>query len=182
VASPTTSSLNFPVKDVRANGVTVPLNSAGDLSIVYGGASAGATTHVVLDVTGYFLNGTAGATFVPIPPARILDTRVGNGLSGTFKTNTPRTLLVEGRRGIGSSAVAVVGNVTVVGHTKSGYVSLTPTPTATPSVSTINILVGDVRANNFTLDLSNTGTLSGVYKAGSGATTHLVIDATGYYE
>ena len=31
------------------------------------------------------------STFEPLPPARLLDTRVGNGLSGMFVAGTPRT-------------------------------------------------------------------------------------------
>jgi PKD repeat protein len=180
-ASPTTSTLNFPSGDIRANGVTVPLNASGDLSIVYK-ATSGATTHVVLDITGYFVPGSSGATFVPIPPARILDTRTGNGLPGQFIANTPRAWLVNGRRGIASDAVAIVGNVTVVSQTKKGYVSLTPTATSTPTTSTLNFPLGDTRANNFTLRVPTTDTIAGVYKAAAGAKTHLVVDVTGYYE
>jgi hypothetical protein len=55
--APLTSTLNFPVGDNRANGVTVPLNTSGPtptLSFVYV-AHGGATADVILDVTGYFV-------------------------------------------------------------------------------------------------------------------------------
>jgi hypothetical protein len=55
VNNPTTSTLNFPKGDDRATGVTVPLSSAGKLSVTYG-AIAGATTHCIFDVSGYFVN------------------------------------------------------------------------------------------------------------------------------
>jgi hypothetical protein len=45
--------MNFPVGDIRGNGVTVPLNGTTDLSFVYK-AATGAKTHLILDVTGYF--------------------------------------------------------------------------------------------------------------------------------
>jgi hypothetical protein len=77
--------------------------------------------------------------------------------------------------------VAVVGNVTVVGQTKAGYVSLTPNVQANPTTSTINFPLGDTRANNFTVKLGNTGGLVGIYKASSGS-THLIMDVTGYYK
>ena len=48
----TTSTINFPLGDTRANGVTVPL-AAGATWMVYK-SSAGKTTHLILDVTGYF--------------------------------------------------------------------------------------------------------------------------------
>jgi hypothetical protein len=52
-ANPSTSTINFPVGDNRANGVTTPLGSGGKLWAVYK-ATAGATTQLVFDVTGYF--------------------------------------------------------------------------------------------------------------------------------
>ena len=180
VANPTTSTLNFPVGDVRANGVTVPLNASGDLWIVYK-ASAGATAHVVLDITGYFRASLAGASFVPVTPERIVDTRVGNGLSGVFVSGTPRTWDVDGRGGVGSDAIAITGNVTVVGQTKAGYVSVTPTPVASPTTSTLNFPVGDPRANNFVVKVSATGKDSATFRGNGGGTTHLVVDVTGYY-
>ena len=179
-ANPTTSTLNFPLGDIRANGVTVPLNGSGDLSIVY--KASGGTTHVILDVTGYFLDGTAGGTFVPVTPSRILDTRFGNGLSNPFNANTPRTWAVWNRGGVASNAAAVIGNVTVTGQTRAGYVSVTPTAIANPTTSTLNFPLADDRANNFTIELSGTGTLSGVYKAPAGAKTHLIVDVFGYYK
>jgi hypothetical protein len=51
---PTTSTLNFPVADNRANGVTVALSATGSLSLTYRSPVAGATTDAVFDVTGYF--------------------------------------------------------------------------------------------------------------------------------
>ena len=176
VPNPPTSSLNFPLGDTRANGVTVPL-SGGNLWIVY--KSSGGSTHVILDVTGYFLDGTAGKTYVPITsPERILDTRFNDGLSGPFLASKPRAF---GTTGVGSDAVAVIGNVTVVAQTRAGYLAVTPTNEINPSTSTINFPLGDIRANNFTVDLSGTRTLSATFKASSGS-THLVVDVTGYYK
>ncbi|MGH2489003.1 MAG: N-acetylmuramoyl-L-alanine amidase, partial [Candidatus Limnocylindria bacterium] len=45
-------------------------------------------------------------TFVPLPPARILDTRVGNGLSGPFSAGVPRTFQVTGMGGVPLTATA----------------------------------------------------------------------------
>jgi len=51
--NPASSTLNFPVGDNRANGVTVALGAGGTLSITYLAASG--TTDFVFDVTGYFV-------------------------------------------------------------------------------------------------------------------------------
>ena len=81
--NPTSSTLNFPVGDDRANAVTVALGAGGTLSITYVAPTSGPTAHVIFDVTGYFTPDTSGATYHALTPARILDSRDGTGgLSG----------------------------------------------------------------------------------------------------
>ena len=53
--NPTSSTLNFPVGDDRANGVTVALGSGGILGVTYVGPNSSAYAHVIFDVTGYFV-------------------------------------------------------------------------------------------------------------------------------
>ena len=53
--NPTTSTLNFPAGDNRANGVTVALSGTGSLSATFVGSSGSATTQLIFDVTGYFV-------------------------------------------------------------------------------------------------------------------------------
>ncbi len=179
--APTTSTLNFPSGDVRANGVTVPLSATGSLAATFMG-SPGARTHLVLDVTGYFLTDpSAGAPYTPIAPARALDTRYGTGLSGSFATGSPRSFQVAGVGAVPANAIAVTGNLTVVGQTTAGYVSLGPVKVEAPTTSTINFPKGDVRANGVTVPLSDNGRLAATFIGGSGAKTHLVFDVTGYF-
>jgi hypothetical protein len=52
--SPTSSTLNFPVGDDRANGVTVALSIAGTLGVTFVAPAPGPIAHVIFDVTGYF--------------------------------------------------------------------------------------------------------------------------------
>ena len=182
--NPTTSTLNFPLGDNRANGVTVALSATGTLSATYvGEGGPSSTTHLVFDVTGYFVPDASGATYVSLTPARLLDTRVGNGLSGTFSSTVARTFAVTGRGGVPANAVAVTGNLTVTGQTSPGFVALTPDPTNNPTTSTLNFPLGDNRANGVTVALSATGTLSATYvgEGGPSSTTHLVFDVTGYF-
>ena len=51
---PPTSTINFPLGDVRANSITVPLASGGKLDLMYWSASKADTVNVIFDVTGYF--------------------------------------------------------------------------------------------------------------------------------
>ena len=154
---------------------------------------AGTWYHISAGIwAGYWIQESAGTilgapppppatTFVPLAPTRILDTRVGNGLAGPFTANTPRTFQVSGRGGVPATAVAVTGNLTVTNPTQAGHVYLGPTPTASPTSSTVNVPLGDTRANGVTVALSSTGTLSATYGPSSGATTDLVFDVTGYF-
>ena len=52
--NPTSSTLNFPLGDDRANAVTVALGSGGTLSVTLVSPTAGQRAHVIFDVTGYF--------------------------------------------------------------------------------------------------------------------------------
>jgi len=54
IANPTSSTLNFPVGDDRANAAVVALGG-GNLSVTYATPVGGATAHVIFDVSGYFL-------------------------------------------------------------------------------------------------------------------------------
>ena len=51
---PTSSTLNFPAADDRANAVTVALGSGGTLSITFVAPVYGPTAQAIFDVTGYF--------------------------------------------------------------------------------------------------------------------------------
>ena len=178
--SPGSSTLNFPVGDNRANNVTIPLSASGQLAAVYT-ATAGATTDLIFDVTGYFGPGTGHATYVSIPPVRALDTRFHKGLDGPFGTSLARMLQVTGLNGVPRGAIAITGNLTVTGQTKAGYLSITPDPDNNPLSSNLNFPLGDDRANGIAAQLNTTGQLSIVYKALAGATTNVVLDITGYF-
>jgi hypothetical protein len=180
--SPTSSTLNFPMGDNRANGVTVALSADGTLSATFDGAAEGKSTHLIFDVTGYFVPDESGASFVPLTPARLLDSRTGNGLAGPFVKGTPRTFQVTGRGGVPGNATAVTGNLTATGMNAAGFAFLGPDPLPNPTSSTLNFPVGDSRANGLTVRLGAGGTLSGTFNgAPAGKSTHLIFDVTGYF-
>ncbi len=155
--NPTSSTLNFPIGDDRANAVTVALSNTGTLSITYVGSSAGSSAQVIFDVTGYFTADLAGAFYVPLTPSRVLDTRNGTGGLGLFSNHVHQTLAVWGAGGVPSGAMAITGNLTVTGQTSGGYLFAGPTAEDNPTSSTLNFPTGDDRANALTVALSNTG-------------------------
>jgi hypothetical protein len=162
--------------------VTVPLGAGGVLWITYVGSVGGATTDVLFDVTGYFVPTSAGATYVSLTPARILDSRNGTGLSGKFTSASPRSLQVTGVGGVPSNAIAVTSNLTVTNQTSPGFAALTTVSTPSPTTSTLNFPVGDNRANGVTAPLGAGGVLWITYMGSvGGATTDLLFDVTGYF-
>ncbi len=180
--NPTSSTLNFPVRDDRANGVTVALGAGGTLSVTYVASAGTATAHVIFDVTGYFVPDTSGATYVALTPARILDTRNGTGLAGPSSSHVARSFAVAGQGGVPANATAVTGNLTVTAQTSGGYLFVGPVATDNPTSSTLNFPVGDDRANGVTVALGSGGTLSVTYVASAGvATAHVIFDVTGYF-
>ena len=180
--SPTSSTLNFPVGDTRANAVTVALDGTGHLSAVYKSSTPGAKTNLFLDVTGYF--DSTGNRYIPLSPVRVMDSRDGTGgISGKFVNGTPRNFdVAETGATVPGTAVAITGNLTVTTQSKSGFVFLGPTAAPNPSSSTLNFPVGDTRANAVTVGLNGTGGLGAVYRSSTlGATTNLFLDVTGYF-
>jgi hypothetical protein len=178
--SPGESTVNFPVGDNRANGVTVPLSPEGTVGVWYG-ARGGNTTNFIIDVTGYYLEGTGGATYKAFGPERIMDTREPGG-NPPFVAGVPQKIQVAGVKGLPSSGlVAVTGNLTAVRPTFKGYVALGPDPTSTPSWSTVNFPARDIRANNVVVPVNSDGTVAAVFMSAAGAKVDLILDITGYF-
>jgi hypothetical protein len=89
-------------------------------------------------------------TYVPLPPARILDTR--DASFGDYRTplagNSTFQVQVAGRGGVpAQGVVAVVMNVTVTQPTATGYLTLSPTGLTKGTVSNLNFTAGKTVAN-----------------------------------
>jgi hypothetical protein len=124
-----------------------------------------------------------GATFHAVTPGRVLDSRIGLG-AGLFHSRTKQSFTVSGLFGVPAGAVAVTGNVTIVGQTRLGYVTVAPSLTSgvQPPTSTINFPVGDTRANGITVPLGAGGKLDAMYwSASTSDTVSILFDVTGYF-
>jgi hypothetical protein len=179
IASPGTSSLNFPASDIRANNFTVALAGNGSIGITYVGVN-GTTSQVVLDVTGYFMPDQTGARYFPIAPVRSADSRSNNGLNGPIGAGSAPTLQVTGRNGIPAEAQAITANLAAISGPAGGYASITPIATNTPTTSSLNFPAHDIRANGFVVQVSSVGTI-GLTDSTAPGTSDFVIDITGYF-
>jgi azurin len=180
--NPTSSTLNFPVGDDRANAVTVVLGTGGKLSVTYAAATLGPTAQVIFDVTGYFTPDMSGATYHALTPARILDSRDHTGGLGIFSSHVAQTFQVTGNGGVAANATAVTGNLTVTGQSSAGFLYIGPAAQNNPTSSTLNFPLGDDRANAVTVALGAGGKLSVTYAAPTlGPTAQVIFDVTGYF-
>jgi hypothetical protein len=179
--NPTSSTLNFPKGDDRANAVTVALSTAGTLSVTYAAPTSGPKAQVIFDVTGYFSPDTTGATYYPLTPTRLLDTRSNLGISGAMRSHSAQSFQVRGSL-VPAEATAVTGNLTVTGQTSLGFLYVGPAQADNPTSSTLNFPAGDDRANAVTVALSTDGRLWVTYAAPTlGPTAHVIFDVTGYF-
>ncbi len=144
---------------------------------------------------------SAPSSFVAITPTRVLDTRIAAGLPGALTSAQPQILDVTGaipvvlpgdQLSTGSpvpdGATAIVANVTIVGPTTPGFVSVRPgTATGAPATSSLNAATnGVVVPNSVSVELPTTGANAGqiqLWYQGTTptATTHLLVDIVGYY-
>jgi sugar lactone lactonase YvrE len=175
--------------DLRPWVGAVSLDDAGDLLF--------ATTTRVLKVAGVSAGaavpgpactepapGTTAspASYQPVPPARILDTRTGTGTGGVMKAVGPAstiTLDVTGVGGVPEAGVSAVAlNVTVTEPSGGGYLTVFPSGTPRPTTSTINFLPGQTVANMAVAKVGNDGKVD-IYNATG--TSHVVVDVVGWY-
>jgi hypothetical protein len=181
---PPTSTLNFPAGDIRANGITVPLAAGGNLDFMYWSTRTSDKVQVIFDVTGYFMNGGGGATYYPVTPARVLDSRYNIG-AGRFSAQIKQTVLTAGGlSGVPIDALGLTGNVTVTGQTNKGYITVDPSLTShvQPPTSTLNFPVGDTRANGLTVPLAEGGNLDFIYwSSRTSDRAQVIFDVTGYF-
>ncbi|NUT38206.1 MAG: hypothetical protein HOV79_34590 [Hamadaea sp.] len=121
-----------------------------------------------------------GGSFTGVAPARLLDTRTGNGApAGQVAAGGSVTVLVAGRGGVPATGVAsVVLNVTVTGPAAGGWVTVHPAGTTRPTASNLNYNTGQTVANLVTVGLGTGGTSVTLFTS---AKAHLIADVTGWY-
>lgn len=121
----------------------------------------------------------ASEFFVPTTPTRIVDTRDGTGGSGRRPLASGESIRVPATdlAGLPSGASAVVANVTVARSSASTHLTLSPSGTPRPEVSTVNGRPGAAVANATVMALGDGGAFD-VFNANGD--TDVVIDVFGY--
>lgn len=177
---PTVSNLNVVPGVDQPNLVTVALGADGTISLLPEATS----THLIVDVSGYYSAGGAAA-FEPLAPVRVMDLRDGTGgvPQGRLAAGAHVDLQVTGRNGVPADAVAVVLNVTGTQTAAPTHVRVYPTPgpgdaQGGPDVSNLNLRAGRDQPNLVTVKVGDGGRIR--FDAPVAA-TYLLADLAGYY-
>ena len=175
-STPSTSNLNLAARDTRANLAITP---GTDWLTQLGPSLA---SDVIADLAGWFVSPAvdpAAARFAPSDPTRILDTRIGLGLSGRFGPDQKRSLPIPLPAGVSADQVtAVVVNVTAVEPNAGGYLTLWPTGVAQPTASNVNYDSGEVVPN---LAIVKLGTGASIDIYSSSGSPNGIVDVLGWF-
>jgi hypothetical protein len=175
---PTVSNLNWSTGATIPNAVTVKVGTGGSIDLYQSGPG---TAQVIVDVSGYYVDGTVTdpGGYTSLAPARVLDTRTTTG--GALTASESRDLQVTGVGGVPTSNVsAVVLNVTVAATTAGGYLTVSPSGTARPTVSNLSWSAPNVTIPNLVVvKVGGNGKVS-LFQSGPG-TAQVIADVAGYF-
>jgi subtilisin family serine protease len=174
-ARPGTSNVNVEPGQTQANEVISRLGRDGRVSVFLDSTSAS----LVVDLVGYVApEGEQVRRFVALDqPVRAADSRRGQGLSqqrasGDVALTLPQQIPAE--------ATAVVLNVTAVGASRPGFVTVFGAGRGRPETSNVNFGTGTVQANEVLTQIG-AGRQVTLHVGGAGApASHLVVDVVGY--
>ena len=190
--APAVSNVNPSAHSALPNRVISALGPHQDVCIY----NAVGSTDFIIDVNGWFGDGTEAATVPPgalfyaIPPARICDTRVSTRTACSGEGIGAKETLyvgVDGRSivpivGGSNPPLAVVANVTAVAGTATTFLTLFPSDAALPLASDLNPRPGDVVANLAFVGIA-TGSPSGdvsLYNQAGGIDA--ILDVAGWFQ
>ena len=175
-SQPLVSTMNSDGR-VKANAAIVPTGPNGGVNVYVSDP-----THVVLDVSGYFVptDSANALTYYPLTPCRVADTRFSTGLlAGPYlSANSDRDFpVLASSCKVPATAQAYALNLTVVPRAPLWYLTAWPSGQPAPEASTLNAPTGSATANAAIIPAGTNGGIS----AHASADTDLVIDINGYF-
>ncbi len=117
------------------------------------------------------------ATFVPVAPCRLADTRPGS--TGGYSRVDALTISIatSQRCGIPSGATSLTLTLTVVQPQAAGFLTAWPANQARPTVSNLNFQGGQIRANGSITKIDATGSL----RVFTSAPAYVIVDVVGAF-
>jgi hypothetical protein len=182
---PITSSTNYSPSTIITGYQIVPLGQDGKIDLYN---SSSGTTHVIIDITGYFTSDSTLAgdqTYHPLTPAY----RAVNTGSSDANTNLPSgttgvtageafTMNVTGVDGIPSTATGVAVNLTTTAETGGGYLEVYATGSAPSADTALSYQTNNIASLSADVPLGTVGTITIVPEV---STTEVIADISGYY-
>lgn len=170
---PLASNLNLVAGGTRPNLVVSGVGTGGKVCLY-----TNAGTQLIADVMGWY---PATSSLNPVTPERLLDTRDGSQVGYTGSKPTPGQIVELDVTGVGAANVpddakAVVLNVTGVGPSEDGYVTVWPCGSPQPLTSNLNVRAGEINANLVVVGVGAAGKVCLYTKGGA----HLVADIDGW--
>jgi hypothetical protein len=171
---PLASNLNLEAGKDRPNLVISQIGADGKVCIYTQNPA-----HLIADVNGYL---PAGAGYVPMVPARILETRAAGQTGYSGDKPAPGAIITLHVAGAGVPAVpadaaAVVLNVTGTEATADGYVTIWPCGAPQPTASNLNLTKGSTAPNLVIAQVGEGGNVCIYTQSGA----HLIADLAGYW-
>jgi len=182
---PLTSSTNYAASTTVTGYQVVPIGLDG--KIAFYNSSAG-TTHLLVDVTGYYASDatlTGDQVYHPLANAqRILNTSASTAntnlkTTGPVAAGSTFTLQVGGTDGVPTGAAAVAINLTAFNQTGSGIIEAYQDGTAEPTDTTLSYLGTQTASLIADVSLSSAGVID-INNIGSNK-TNIIGDVSGYF-
>lgn len=186
---PVTAAVVFPAGVNRATQANVALSPTGTIAVKPGLSGASPSTHLVVDVYGYYAADASAAPIArgpykyrPIAPCRVYDSRPSAPLAGgeTRYIQVDRTLC-----GMAATDSALAANLHIIGSVTGAHTTLFSSALTAPAeASTLNVGAGGTITNGALSELGGrpSDDLGVKYVAGSStSTTHIALDAVGTF-
>lgn len=171
-SQPNVSNLNWNAGETVPNLGIIKVGADDSISI----RNNEGDVDVIFDVVGYYEEGDhdeaaagvaslspqhiMGGLYTGLQPTRILDTRDGTGLNGSFGPGQTRDLTVQGVGGVPAEATEVVINMTVTDADHASDLRVWPAGGAQPNVSNLNWNAGQTVPNLVIAKLGTDGKIS----------------------
>ncbi len=169
---PNASNVNFSAGQSRPNAAIVGTGTNGDVCIY-----ASTTTHVIIDVVGYFGGATDGVPYWPHAPIRRWDSRITPFYTETTVRKLPaRTWFTYAANGYTPGDVLNF-NITVTDAVTAGFVSVYPCAQGVPASSNLNFAADQTVANTVQVRVDQNGWVC-LYTS---ATINFIMDQSGSF-
>jgi alpha-tubulin suppressor-like RCC1 family protein len=179
---PTASNLNFTAGQTIPNLVIAKVGANGKIALAN---NSGGTIQLIADVAGFYLGGVPSVpgAYVPLVPARVLDTRVNTGSSGPVRPYDTIHLSIPGVGGVPTTGVgALVLNVTVTAPRAAGNLTVYPNGASTPTTSNLNFVAGQTIPNLVVVKVGMNGPDGSIAVTNNrGGLVDVIADVAGYY-